>query len=46
LILPNHEALVDPRILIAFLGKYIIASPVASENYYNLPVLKQVMDFV
>jgi hypothetical protein len=45
-LLPNHIALVDPRILISYLGQYIIASPVASENYYNLPVLKQVMDFV
>lgn len=46
LILPNHIALVDPRILLTYLGKYIIASPVASEKYYNLPVLKQVMDSV
>ncbi len=46
LILPNHEALVDPRILIAFLWKYIIASPVASEKYYNLPILRQAMDLV
>jgi len=46
LLLPNHMALVDPRILIAFLWKYIIASPVASEKYYNLPILKQAMDLV
>jgi len=43
LILPNHIALVDPRIMISYLWKYIIASPVASEKYYKLPVLKQVM---
>lgn len=46
LLLPNHQALVDPRILISFLGKYLIASPVASEKYYNLPILKQAMDLV
>ncbi len=46
LVLPNHVALVDPRILIAFLWKYIIASPVASEKYYKLPVLKQAMNLV
>ncbi|MDD3302769.1 MAG: lysophospholipid acyltransferase family protein [Candidatus Gracilibacteria bacterium] len=44
LILPNHVALVDPRIFMAFLGKYIIVSPLASEKYYNLPILKQVMN--
>lgn len=43
LILPNHVALVDPRILLSFLWKYIKVSPVASEMYYNMPVLKQVM---
>ncbi len=44
LIFPNHVALVDPRILISFLWKYLKVSPVASEKYYNKPVLKQVMD--
>lgn len=43
MILPNHVALVDPRLLLSFLGKYTSVSPVASEKYYNLPVLKQVM---
>jgi len=46
LILPNHVALVDPRILISFLGKYLNVSPVASEKYYNKPWMKQIMDFV
>ncbi|MCP4522739.1 MAG: 1-acyl-sn-glycerol-3-phosphate acyltransferase, partial [Candidatus Gracilibacteria bacterium] len=46
LLLSNHVALVDPRILISFLGKYIPVSPVASEKYYNKPGLKQVMDLV
>lgn len=46
LILPNHIALVDPRIMISYLWKYIIASPVASEKYYKLPVMKQVMQMI
>lgn len=46
LILPNHVALVDPRIIISFLGKYLNVSPVASEKYYNKPILKQIMDCV
>lgn len=46
LILPNHVALVDPRIIISFLWKYLNVSPVASEKYYNKPVLKQVMNLV
>lgn len=43
LLLPNHVALVDPRILLSFLGKHTHISPVASEKYYNTPVLKQAM---
>ncbi len=46
LLLANHVALVDPRILISFLGKYLSISPVASEKYYNKPWIKQVMDLV
>ncbi len=46
LILPNHVALVDPRILISFLGKYVSVSPVASEKYYNKPGMRQIMNLV
>jgi 1-acyl-sn-glycerol-3-phosphate acyltransferase len=46
LILPNHVALVDPRILISFLGKFLAVSPVASEKYYNKPIIRQIMDAV
>jgi long-chain-fatty-acid--[acyl-carrier-protein] ligase len=46
LLLPNHVALVDPRILLSQLGKYKTISPVASEKYYNMPGLKQAMDLV
>lgn len=44
LILANHVALVDPRILLSFLWKYKNISPLASEKYYNKPVMKQIMD--
>ena len=43
LLLPNHVALVDPQILITFLYKYLKLSPVASELFFNVPVLKQIM---
>ena len=46
LLLPNHVALVDPQILISYLYKYLEVSPVASEKFYNKPVLKQLMDSV
>ena len=45
-ILPNHVALIDPRVLLSTLSEYIKVSPVASELYYNKPVLKQIMDLV
>jgi long-chain-fatty-acid--[acyl-carrier-protein] ligase len=43
LILPNHVALVDPQIILSCLWKYIKVSPVASEKYYNKPILKNIM---
>ena len=46
LLLPNHVALVDPRILLYFLGKHMDISPVASEKYYNRFLFKQLMQLV
>ncbi len=43
LLLPNHMALVDPQILMTFLDKYLSLSPVASEKFFNVPILKQIM---
>lgn len=43
-ILPNHQALVDPQILFPQILKHIKAVPVASEIYYNKPILKQLFD--
>jgi len=38
-------ALVDPQILMVFLNKYLKLSPVASELFFNIPVLKQIMKY-
>lgn len=46
LLLPNHVALVDPRIIVSFLWKYLKVSPVASEKYYSKPWFKQIMDML
>jgi 1-acyl-sn-glycerol-3-phosphate acyltransferase len=40
LVFPNHEALVDPQIVFSLIGQKISLSPVISETYYNLPILK------
>ena len=39
LILPNHQALVDPQIISSQLWKKIAIVPVVTEGMYNLPVL-------
>jgi long-chain-fatty-acid--[acyl-carrier-protein] ligase len=46
LILPNHQALVDPQLLFTHILKYTKVVPVASEIYYNKPVLRQLFDFL
>ena len=46
LILPNHQALVDPQILYTQIIKYTKVVPVASEIYANKPVLKQLFNMV
>lgn len=40
LLLPNHVALVDPQILVTYLGKYRQISPVISKTYYDLPIFR------
>ncbi|MBS8122166.1 AMP-binding protein [Candidatus Vampirococcus lugosii] len=40
IILPNHQALVDPQIVVSLVGQKIKVSPLMSETYYNLPILK------
>ena len=46
LILPSHVALMDPLILFAFLWEKKGLSPVVTEDYYNVPVFKQLLDSV
>ena len=43
LYLPNHQAEVDPQILLAEIGKWDDAVPMISETYYNLPLVKSFM---
>jgi len=39
LILPNHQAVVDPMLLVTKLAKQVVAVPVMTESYYDIPVL-------
>jgi len=40
LILPNHQAIMDPIILFSQLYKYTQAVPIVTSSYYDLPVAK------
>jgi 1-acyl-sn-glycerol-3-phosphate acyltransferase len=40
LFLPNHQALIDPIILISHIYRFSTATPVISEKYYNIPLVK------
>ncbi len=40
LFLPNHQALIDPVILLSQIYRFSTATPVVSEKYFNLPVAK------
>ena len=42
LILPSHVALMDPVIMFAYLWDQKWLSPVVTEDYFNIPVLKQI----
>jgi len=42
LILPNHQALVDPQILVTQLWEKVPIVPVVTEGMYNIPLLKTV----
>ena len=43
LILPSHVALMDPVIMFAFLWDKKNLSPIVTESYYNMPILKQIL---
>ena len=40
LFLPNHQALIDPVILLSQIHRFSTATPVMSEKYFNMPVAK------
>ena len=40
LFLPNHQALIDPVILLSQIYRYSTATPVISEKYFDLPLAK------
>jgi len=39
-ILPNHQALIDPLILVSQIYRYSTVTPVMSEKYFDIPVAK------
>jgi len=40
LFLPNHQALIDPIILLSQIHRFSTATPVVTERFYNIPLLK------
>jgi 1-acyl-sn-glycerol-3-phosphate acyltransferase len=40
LFLPNHQALIDPVILLSQIYRFSTATPVVSEKYFNIPLVK------
>lgn len=40
--LPNHQALVDPQLLITHIYKQTKAVPAVTESFYNLPILHSI----
>jgi 1-acyl-sn-glycerol-3-phosphate acyltransferase len=40
LFLPNHQALIDPPILLSHIYRYTTAIPVISEKYFDIPLAK------
>lgn len=43
LFLPNHQAIVDPILILSQIYKVSSAVPVVTEGYYNLPILKNIL---
>ncbi len=40
LFLPNHQALIDPVILLSQIFRFSTVTPVVTERYFNIPVVK------
>ncbi len=43
LYIPNHQAEVDPIIVMSEIGKYHLVSPIISAMYYNIPIAKSLL---
>lgn len=43
LFLPNHQAIVDPILIMSQIYRVSSAVPVVTEGYYNLPILKSIL---
>lgn len=46
LILPNHQAIVDPQILFSQIYRFTPVVPVVTASYFNIPVLKSVFKWI
>ena len=46
IILPNHQAEVDPQIIGAIVSRHSLMVPVVAEQYYKLPFLKQLFKLI
>ena len=46
LILPNHQALVDPQIIFSLIYKYSNVVPVVTESMFKIPVLKNILNML
>ena len=46
LYLPNHQAEIDPVVLMAILQKSHKVAPMISEQYYNIPIFTKLLDMV
>lgn len=43
IVFPNHPALVDPMLLVSYIGKKKILSPVMTETYFHTPGLAPII---
>ncbi len=46
LILPNHQALIDPVILLSHLYRYTTITPVIAEKYFDIPISKTFFQYL
>ncbi len=46
LILPNHQALIDPVILLSHLYRYTTVTPVIAEKYFDIPISRTFFQYL